>query len=169
MKLRALLAAAITAFALTSCSGEPQSAAQVCVDPTTNMRVDDSLCQPTYPVHSYLWWYITPGYTIPAYGYPVAYGYAHPPRHYTVRSAPSSGGVIPKRNRNNQQPQSVQPTSASTQAPVQKKRVWVQSKPAPQSQPRTQPKAQSKPQWRNYKPPASRPAPPRPPTYTRYR
>jgi len=176
-KIKITVITATAALALSSCSGDGQSVAQVCVDPTTNMRVDDLLCQPSYPVHSFIYWYITPGYTIPAYGWPVAYGYAQPPRHYTViTSTPSSGGVINKRT--SKQPlQSVRPTSAATQAPPPKKTsVWNRQKPAtqaqPQSQPKTQPQSrpQSKPQWQTYKaPPVSRPAPPRPPTYGKYR
>jgi len=98
-KIKIAVVTAAAALALSSCSGDGQSVAQVCVDPTTNMRVDDLLCQPSYPVHSYIYWYITPGYTIPAYGWPVAYGYAQPPQHYPVITrTPSSGGVIAKRS-----------------------------------------------------------------------
>jgi hypothetical protein len=167
MKIKSAIAAVALLLSATACSDSPQAAAQVCVDPTTNMRVDDSMCRPDYP--SFIWWYITPGYTIPAYGYPVAYGYAHPPHGYYTRPAPSSGGVIPKRSNNRQQ--TVQPTSAATQAPpVKKPSVWNRQRPATQTQPRTQPQAQSKPQWQTYKAPTqSRPVAPRPPTYSKYR
>jgi len=172
-KIKIAIGAAAAALALSSCSSDGQSVAQVCVDPVTNMRVDDLLCQPSYPMHSFIWWYITPGYVIPAYGYPVAYGYAHPPRHYTtVARTPSSGGVIPKRS-SSRQPQTVQPASAATQAPPPKKpSMW--NRPKTQAPPAQKPvarPAQNKPQWQTYKPPpAPRPmSNPRPPSYPKYR
>lgn len=173
MKLKPALVVAAAAVALASCSGDPQSAAQVCVDPVSNMRVDDSLCQPNSPMHSMMWWYVTPGYTIPAYGWPVAYGYAHPPHGYIASTAPSSGGVINKRS-SSQRTQTVRPTAAATQAPPPRKQsTWnkpAAQKPATQSRPQAQQRPQSKPQWQTYKPPpASRPVAPRPPSYPKYR
>lgn len=174
MKLRATLAAAALLFTLGACSSDNQTAVEVCVDPTTNMRVDDSMCRTSYPMNPFVYWYIMPGYVIPAYGWPVTYGYPTP-RGYRTMSAPSAGGVVPKRSTfsRSRTPQTVQPTSAATQPPPPKKQTWGNkpaqpaNKPQTQTQPRTQPKPASQPQWQQYKPPpASRP---QPPSYPKYR
>ena len=184
-KLSAFVATAALAVTLGACSSDPQEAAAICVDRGTGIRVDDSMCQPVAGVSPYfppyfIPWYITPGYTIPAYGYPTVYGFAHLPHGYVTVSTPSAGGVINKRSwgSSSSQPRGVQPAAAATQQPQPKKRFWS-SQPksqttkaptttkAPPAQPRP---AQQKPQWQTYKAPTqSRPVAPRPPTYSKYR
>lgn len=179
MKPRALLATAALLIA-TGCSSTPAQAAQVCVDRNTGIRLDDSVCEvnASTPNPVFIWWYITSGYTIPAYGWPVQYGYATPPRHtVVVHNVQSSGGVYPKvsRRNGNATPGVIKPTSAATQAPQPKKQsVWKrqpaqnQQKPPAQSRPQTQSRPASQPKWNTYKPPANPPAA-RPPTYSKYR
>lgn len=179
MKARILVVTVATALTLSSCSSQPAQAAEICVDPTTNIRVDDSMCAHPIIPGAFVHWYVMPTYTIPAYGWPAQYGYATPPRHTViVNNVQSSGGVIEKRNRfsRNTAAPTVKPTSAATQAPPPKKQSWGQSKPATQpanksaqSRPQTQSKPASQPKWNTYKPPASKPVAPRPPTYGKYR
>lgn len=173
MKARALIATIATALALSSCSSQPAQAAQVCVDPVSNLRVDDSMCAHPIIPNAYIWWYVTSGYTIPAYGWPVAYGYATPPRHtIIVNNVQSSGGVYPKPSRfgsNKTTSRTIQPTSAATQAPPPKKQSW-NNKPANKPA-QAQPKTQSQQKWQQYKPPPApkQPAPYKPPSYPKYR
>jgi len=165
------LALAGALVAGVGCSSTPEQAAQICVDPATHVRYADEQCEvmgsyPNPPL--FVWWYVMPGYVIPAYGWPATHYVTTPPRGYTTARAPSSGGTISKRSvwrRDGKTTPTIRPTSAATMAPAPKRDRWTQPPPANRQPPAAQPKPQTQPR-QQYKPPVSQP---KPPTYPKYR
>lgn len=116
--LAAVFAAAVIAGALTACSDEPQYADAVCVDRTTNVRVDDRLCDQSNYNPMFIPWYLTPGQSMFGIGTRAPYGSAVAPQGYQTR-APFTPRTTAK------------PPTAKPNAPSVKAKPPIVNKPKP--------------------------------------
>jgi hypothetical protein len=135
VKLRTLAAVATaTTITLTGCgttSPDTVDYSQVCVDPTTQVRLDDDLCQASDP--DAVWYWVPVYYPVPALGRTVSGGSKAKPSGVRIRTGAPNAGVKPV-----------------TRAPIQDRRpatkvpAYPQQKaPAPPPAPRPAPRVPS--------------------------
>ncbi|QNJ57122.1 hypothetical protein L3Y21_gp081 [Gordonia phage Rabbitrun] len=117
----AVLIAAVAGLGLTACHSDDdyEDVSAVCVDPATNVRLDDDECDDDDGPS--VWWYYGAGAAVPAVGYAVAKnsGSFKKPARAHIRKVPRVGQA---------KPSVVKPRTASAPKPTQNNKSWFGSK-----------------------------------------